>query len=200
MEVQELCNEALSLMNNNRLKDGMRILEKALLIDNNDIDDLNIMGLCSYIYCNFNKAKYYFEKSSKIFKGNKTSNYIIAMYTKKFYELNYKYNKALEHIKNEEYESAIELLEEIKTIDKELIPPYELLYMLYNEIKESELALENIKIAYSLDTSNEYISRYYNEGLQNKIREYEDKITVAYRLCISIIIVILISLLLWIYL
>ncbi len=199
MEAYKLCIEALSLINNNRLKDGMRILEKALLIDNNNVDVLNIMGLCSYIYCNFNKARYYFERSSKII-NNRSFNYIITIYSTEFYELYYKYNKALDRIEDEEYENAIELLEEVKIIDEELIPPYELLYILYNIVGKNELALKNIKRAYLLDASNEYISKYYNEELQNSIIEYEDRIKIAYGLCVGGSIVILILMLLWAYL
>ncbi len=131
MEVHKLYSDALTLIKDSRIKDGMELLDKALMIDNKDIEILNLMGLCNYIYCNFKKARYYFEKSYRLDKDNKASNYMTTMYSREFYSIYNKYSCSLILIDNKKYTNAISVLEELKILNKELITPYEMLYLLY---------------------------------------------------------------------
>ena len=198
MQVHELYGDALRLIKNNRIKEGIKLLEEALMIDDKDIEILNLMGLCSYIYCNFKKARYYFEKSSKLNKDNKASNYMVTMYSREFYNIYNKYRCSLVLIDNEKYDNAISVLEELKVLNEELITPYEMLYLLYKNKGRKDLAFENIEMAYMLDESNEDIARFYNEELKLRVKEQEERLARAFYLYLGASIVFFSCVILWV--
>lgn len=193
-EGNNLYNEALVLMQNNKIKEAMRILDKAILLDDTNINTLNLIGMCNYIYCNFNNAKYYFEKSIDIDKINRATVYIEDMNSREFMNIFIKYKEALNFIKWKRLKEAVVLLEEIKLLNKELIPPYEMLYLLYMNIGEKEEAIKNIKVAYFLDNSSVSISKYYNNIILQKLKKAERVILANYYLWIGILAVIAIFL------
>ena len=198
MQVHELYGDALRLIKDSRIKEGMKLLDKALIIDDKDVEVLNLMGLCNYIYCNFKRARYYFEKSSKLEKKNKATQYMLTMYSREFYSIYDKYRCSLVLIDNRKYSNAINMVEELKVLNKELITPYEILYLLYRNIGKEDLAFENIEMAYILDKSNEDIARYYNEELKERLKEKEEKLERAFYLYLSAIIIFFTLIILWI--
>ena len=70
-------NNALDLILNKKLKEGEKLLEKIYGSGNVNIDILNLLGIIKYMYCDFYRAKKYWNESLKIsYEDNKAYEFI----------------------------------------------------------------------------------------------------------------------------
>lgn len=146
---------ALELIENKELSKGKELLEKIYNSGNRNIDGLNILGVISYLYCDFEEARKYWSESLELCEeGNEARKFLIDIESYDFQKLNEKYNKSLEFIENKNYEEAIGVIENINKERSEFIETKELLSLLYMVKNKKILALNNIKLAKEIDIAN----------------------------------------------
>lgn len=157
-------NNALDLILNKKLKEGQKLLEKIHSSGNVNIDILNLLGIIKYMYCDFYRAKKYWNESLKIsFEDNNASEFIGDIESDDFKLISEKYKDSINLIEDKNYLQAIENLEEINKRRSELIEVKTLLALLYMTIDEKKKAFKNIESALSYDTSNYKIKEIYDE-------------------------------------
>ncbi len=157
-------NNALDLILNKKLKEGEKLLEKIYSSGNVNIDILNLLGIIKYMYCDFYRAKKYWNESLKIsYEDNKASEFIEDIESDDFKLISEKYKNSISLIEDKNYLQAIENLEEINKRRSELIEVKILLALLYMTIDEKKKAFKNIESALSYDTSNYKIKEIYDE-------------------------------------
>ena len=127
-------NKALDLINENNISGAKENLEKAIEIYLKDIDILNLLGLCEYYLCNFNKANYYWNKSIRLNSNcNSAYNYLDELKTQKFNNFMDRYNIGLDYFEREKYVESIEVFESILELNNCFIEIYEILIISYLE-------------------------------------------------------------------
>lgn len=157
-------NNALDLILNKKLKEGEKLLEKIYGSGNVNIDILNLLGIIKYMYCDFYRAKKYWNESLKIsYEDNKAYEFIGDIESDDFKLISEKYKDSINLIEDKNYLQAIENLEEINKRRSELIEVKILLALLYMTIDEKNKAFKNIESALSYDTSNYKIKEIYDE-------------------------------------
>ena len=157
-------NNALDLILNKKLKEGENLLEKIHSSGNINIDILNLLGIIKYMYCDFYRAKKYWNESLKIsYEDNKAYEFIGDIESDDFKLISEKYKDSISLIEDKDYLQAIENLEEINKRRSELIEVKTLLALLYMTIDEKKKAFKNIESALSYDTSNYKIKEIYDE-------------------------------------
>ena len=157
-------NNALDLILNKKLKEGENLLEKIHSSGNINIDILNLLGIIKYMYCDFYRAKKYWNESLKIsYEDNKAYEFIGDIESDDFKLISEKYKDSISLIEDKDYLQAIENLEEINKRRSESIEVKTLLALLYMTIDEKKKAFKNIESALSYDTSNYKIKEIYDE-------------------------------------
>lgn len=177
-----LYNKALESLEKNRVSDSIDFLEKSLRINVKDIEVLNLMGICQYLLCNFDKAYFYWSESLK-YKGesNRAGYYLQRLSSDEFTVCIYNYNLAISTIRDLKYREAIKLLEKVLSYDDDFIEPYAILGMCYYELKNYKSAKENFEYALSLDQNNKKYLIYLNEvNKLNKNNGDKNKINFKY--------------------
>ena len=169
-------NEALKNIKSNNISNARDNLYKAIKLYNEDIDILNLLGSCEYLLCNFDKSKYYWQKSLKYNKENKKAEkYLQNLESDEFKSLLKKYNKGIKCIKNNDFKNAIELLTQVINIDNNIIEPYYLIGLCLVENKEYGKALKYFKIAREKDIGNPLYLEAINTILNNELNSTNKK-------------------------
>lgn len=157
-------NNALDLVKNNEISKAVELIEKCLKYYAKDVQALNLMGLCQYILCDFDKAYFYWSKSLVCDdKNNRAKYYLDVLNSDNFKMVIQKYNSAIDSINNFRYKDAINTLEEISQSNKELIEPYVIIGLCYYELREYNLAKKYIQHALTIDKDNSKYLIYLNE-------------------------------------
>lgn len=157
-------NKALDLINENNISAAKKNLEKAAEIYLKDIDILNLLGLCEYYLCNFNKANYYWNKSIRLNSNcNSAYNYLDELKTQKFNDFMDRYNIGLDYFEIEKYVESIEVFESILELNSCFIEIYEILIVSYLELDDINNASKYIKLLSEVDSGNESILNYKYE-------------------------------------
>lgn len=166
-------NKGLQLFTENRVSKATIELEKCLGIDENNYENLNLLGLCYYILGEFHKSKYYWKLSR--YKNNKEENkalkYLNDIESSSFLEICDEYNKALELCSQEKWHEAVRVLEKM---------PYDSFVNFCNLIglcryaeNQKKEAVREWKKALELDKDHKEANNYLI-----KITEYiEDKLS-----------------------
>lgn len=148
-------NEALKLIKSNNISQAKIKLEKSIKLYGADVQVLNLLASCEYLFCNFNKANLYWSKSLKINNNqNKVRDYVEELNSEKFKKLLEKYNKAIKCIHNEDYNNSINLLNEVIDIDSNLIEPYYIIGLCLINNGKIDKGLDYLKIASKKDNGN----------------------------------------------
>lgn len=157
-------NKALDLINENNISAAKKNLEKAAEIYLKDIDILNLLGLCEYYLCNFNKANYYWNKSIRLNSNcNSAYNYLDELKTQKFNDFMDRYNIGLDYFEREKYVESIEVFESILELNSCFIEIYEILIISYLELDDINNASKYIKLLSEVDSGKESILNYKYE-------------------------------------
>lgn len=154
-------NSALELVEENKISKAIEILEKSLKCYCKNTEVLNLIGLCEYVSCNFDKAYFYWDKSLELCKkNNKADNYLKMLNSREFDVLLSKYNLAIDNLDNSNYKQTIKILKEIIKSNKDLIEPYIIIGLCYYELKEYNLAKDYLEEAKLKDKEDERILNY----------------------------------------
>lgn len=161
-------NNALKLISENKISKAMTNIKKSLKLYFKDCDVLNLMGLCSYTLCEFDKAYFYWSKSIE-YKNydNKAELYLNLLKSRKFNRLIKEYNEGLEFLYRYEYKKAIEKFKEIITEENELLEPYIIIGLCYYAIGKYNIAKKYMEMALNIDNENRKCLMYLNE-INNK--------------------------------
>ena len=161
-------NTALKLISENKISKAITNIKKSLKLYSKDCDVLNLMGLCNYTLCEFDKAYFYWSKSLEYNKyNNKAELYLNLLKSRKFNRLIKEYNEGLEFLYRYEYKKAIEKFKEIITEENELLEPYIIIGLCYYAIGKYNIAKKYMEMALNIDNENRKCLMYLNE-INNK--------------------------------
>ncbi len=181
-------NEAMELIKNNNFSKAITLLDSAIKLFSKDSDILNLMGLCYYRLCNFDKAVFFWNESLKVnSKENKAEEYLELILSEQFKKNIELYNQAITSLGTENYEEAIRLLKKVIHNDKNLVEPYIIMCACCLKTGDITSAKKNLDIALEMDKGNEKglafldeISRhFFNEKKNAKKRSILKNITIT---------------------
>lgn len=172
-----LYEKALELISKRRLQEGELILDRLYSLGNINKGILNILGILSYLYCNFESAKNYWSESLELDDyENEAAKFLDDMDSKEFNVLENSYYESIKLIEDKNYKEAIKVLESIDEKRSGLVEVKEMLSLLYMIENKSYMALDKIKIATKIDKSNEKLNLIYKniESTINKNSDFND--------------------------
>lgn len=154
-------NEAISLLEKHKITEAFYQLKKAVKIYDKDTEILNLLGLCCYYKCDFERANLIWKKSLILKDGdNPAAEYINLLKSKSFKSFLEEFNESIELIQKEDYSSAEAVLLKVNKKWDELIEPYLLLSLIYIKKKDYKKALKILNSAQKLDQNNIKITEY----------------------------------------
>lgn len=157
-------NNALKFIHENNISKAVIYIKKSLKLYSKDFEVLNLMGICQYILCDFDKAYFYWNKSIECNdKDNRAKNYLKILKSRKFNRVIRLYNEALEEIKNSQYKEAIEKLNKIIHEEKNLLEPYIIIGLCYYMLGKYNNSKKYIEFALKIDKENEKCLLYLRE-------------------------------------
>lgn len=168
--------KALELIRNKRISEGRELLEKIYIAGNRNVDGLNILGVISYLYCEFEEAKKYWNESIELCdEYNEAYLFLDDINSHDFEILKNKYKESIEFIENENYEEAIKIIENIEAERNEFLETKEILSLLYMLKDKEVLALSKIKLAMDKDISNTKFKAIYESIKKDSISKDENE-------------------------
>lgn len=185
--VNRYYKDGLNLVKNNNISKALKLMEKSLEDISDDTQVLNLMGLCEYVLCNFERAILNWNKSLMFNNEDNRARYYLDSLKdaehKNFIEY---YGLAVDYIDSLRYREAMEILFEVNKTNRELIEPYALIAKSYYELKEYELAKEYLEQALIKDREN---SRYLQDlnQVNNKLTSNIKNKNINYSLLFSLI-------------
>lgn len=154
-------NEAISLLEKHKITEAFYQLKKAVRIYDKDTEILNLLGLCCYYKCDFERANLIWKKSLNLKGGdNPAAEYINLLKSKSFKSFLEEFNESIELIQKEDYSSTEAVLLKVNKKWDELIEPYLLLSLIYMRKKDYKKALKILNSAQKLDQNNIKITEY----------------------------------------
>ncbi|KEH98868.1 tetratricopeptide repeat protein [Clostridium massiliodielmoense] len=161
-------NNALQLISENKISKAVINIKKSLKLYSKDCDVLNLMGICKYTLCEFDKAYFYWSKSLEYrTNDNKAEIYLNLLKSRKFNRIIKGYNEALQFVYENDYKKAIEIFKEVIAEENELLEPYIIVGLCYYAIGKYNTAKKYIEIALNIDNENKKCLMYLNE-INNK--------------------------------
>ncbi|KOC40374.1 hypothetical protein ADU85_11150, partial [Clostridium botulinum] len=157
-------NNALKFIHENKISKAVVYIKKSLKLYSKDFEVLNLMGICQYILCDFDKAYFYWNKSIECNDSdNRAKEYIKILKSRKFSRIIRLYNEALEEIKDSQYKEAIEKLEQIIDEEKNFLEPYIIIGLCYYMLEKYNTSKKYIEVALKIDKENEKCLLYLRE-------------------------------------
>lgn len=154
LESYKKYNEALNMIQRKFMTSAIDIIEEALELNPKDVDILNLKGLLKLLKCNFDEAFESFYKSSCYDNNELAKKYVNILSSEEFNIFLSRYNHAVRFVNNELYQESIQILENIRTEEPELIEPYLLLHLIYEKLGDSEKANEYMDKLREVDKDN----------------------------------------------
>lgn len=155
-------DKAINAIENHRITEALVILSNLESLGIKSSKILNLKGFCFYLKCDFFKARESFNNSFILENSVETKKYLESLESEEFKLLEEFYNKALIEIEGKNYRKAKEYLEILKEKEPTLINSYKWLFLIYNELGNKKLALENIDKSLELDKTDFEIINWYN--------------------------------------
>ncbi len=185
--VNRYYKDGLNLVKNNNISKALKLMEKSLEDISDDTQVLNLMGLCEYVLCNFERAILNWNKSLMFSNDdNRARYYLDALKDEEHKNFIEYYGLAVDYIDSLRYREAMEILFEVNKTNRELIEPYALIARSYYGLKEYELAKEYLEQALIKDREN---SRYLQDlnQVNNKLTSNIKNKNITYSLLFSLI-------------
>lgn len=154
LESYKKYNEALNMIQRKFMTSAIDIIEEALELNPKDVDILNLKGLLKLLKCNFDEAFESFYKSSCYDDNELAKKYVNILSSEEFNIFLSRYNHAVRFVNNELYQESIQILENIRTEEPELIEPYLLLHLIYEKLGDNEKANEYMDKLREVDKDN----------------------------------------------
>lgn len=182
-------NKALDLVKNNNISKALVLMEKSLEDITEDTEIFNLMGLCQYILCDFEKADLTWNKSLMFNNDNNRARYYLNfLKSEEFKSFEEYYNLSLAYVDKLKYKEALELLIEINETNKDLIEPYALIGNCYYGLEEYELSKEYLKKALNKDIDNVQYLKQLNK-VNSKVPQDIKRSSKSYKLIFPLIII-----------
>jgi len=167
-----LYNNALNEACKKNITKALELLEYAYLMDNDDIDIINLLGLCNYMKCDFSKASFYWHKSySSKPKDNRAEDYLIILNSQEIEKMIEDYNNALEALKNNDFNLALKNLKKVIRYDNKFIEPYIIMGLIYLKKNLYYSSKKSFEKAIRLDKGNKKVIEYYMIAAGRAIKE-----------------------------
>lgn len=154
LESYKKYNEALNMIQRKFMTSAIDIIEEALELNPKDVDILNLKGLLKLLKCNFDEAFESFYKSSCYDNNELAKKYVNILSSEEFNIFLSRYNHAVRFVNNELYQESIQILENIRTEEPELIEPYLLLHLIYEKLGDNQKANEYMDKLREVDKDN----------------------------------------------
>lgn len=152
---------AEELIKKHRISEAILWLENHLWSYPEDIEALNLMGVCNYRLCKFEEAKEYWLKSYSLDSiDNKALFYLKSMESEEFHQLAAHYNASVDYIHLGNWGEAIVELKCLLDNKEGLIAPYSIIALCYKELGEYKKARQFINKALSMDKDNNTFKNY----------------------------------------
>lgn len=157
-------NQALDAMATNDVTGAVALLDKSLNIYSKNADALNLMGLCQYMFCNFDKAGFYWSKTLTIDETNEQARkYLQSLNSEEFVAVIERYNQAIDCFEQKKYKHCINLMETIVNEENKLIEPYIIISYCFYLIKNIDQAKKYINQTLAIDKNNVEYLAYLSE-------------------------------------
>lgn len=154
LESYKKYNEALNMIQRKFMTSAIDIIEEALELNPKDVDILNLKGLLKLLKCNFDEAFESFYKSSCYDNNELAKKYVSILSSEEFNIFLSRYNHAVRFVNNELYQESIQILENIRTEEPELIEPYLILHLIYEKLGDNVKANEYMDKLREVDKDN----------------------------------------------
>lgn len=154
LESYKKYNEALNMIQRKFMTSAIDIIEEALELNPKDVDILNLKGLLKLLKCNFDEAFESFYKSSCYDNNELAKKYVSILSSEEFNIFLSRYNHAVRFVNNELYQESIQILENIRTEEPELIEPYLILHLIYEKLGDNVKANEYMDNLREVDKDN----------------------------------------------
>ena len=176
-------NTALDQITSDQVSDAILSLEQAIRYEVMDKDILSLMGICQYLDSNFDKAKFYLEKS--LYLGEKQPD-IQQLYmniiSESFYKFLDEYNQAIDLMQTNQYSKATRILMNIRKACTDWHEIDALISFAYGLQKKWKSAIKYMREAYKKDSTNKYYVQYlaiYNQENGNKHNKINKMLEIA---------------------
>lgn len=189
----ELYNNAIDYIDNNNITYAIKSLEKSIEYNNENIEALNLLGMCKYLVCEFNEAYKYFKKSNNIEPENIYSlKYINYIKSYEFEQMIHNYNQGITYLHQEKLSEAEQIFKGILNIDSNLIEPKIILGLINLYSENIDDAKQYIEEVLTIDTNNDqalFIKSKYLINYSKGISKYKvSKRKNIYKYCSAAII------------
>lgn len=154
LESYKKYNEALNMIQRKFMTSAIDIIEEALELNPKDVDILNLKGLLKLLKCNFDESFESFYKSSCYDNNELAKKYVSILSSEEFNIFLSRYNHAVRFVNNEFYQESIQILENIRTEEPELIEPYLILHLIYEKLGDNVKANEYMDKLREVDKDN----------------------------------------------
>ena len=156
-----LYNKAYQSLEEHDISTAFKYLKQSLVYYADDIEALNLAGICSFLLCDFSAAHTYWKRSIEIDdQNNRAKKYIEYLISDSFKTLLNEYNLSIESISNKRYEEAIEHIEKIIEKEPDLVEPYIILGLCCYKLKDYNKAMKYWRNAGTRDTGNAKVKSY----------------------------------------
>lgn len=157
-------NLALKYIEDNDITSAIGSLKKSLNIVSDDVETINLLGLCYYLECDFNLACSSWQKSVKISQiNNRAIEYLKFINTDRFKQFLKEYNSALETMSKGEYQRALEEFQNINAEKKQYIEIPMLIGICYYYLEDYEQSWNYFSQALNMDNGNQNALYYLNQ-------------------------------------
>ena len=156
--------EAEVALEENNISKARDILESSQSVNPEDTEIMNLLGYCEYLFCNFDKAKYYWNKSISVkARDNKAVEYLLKYKADTAQDFQKLYKEAIRAEDQGDYTRAISVFKDLFEREPEMVGL--LLHMGHCHFLNGSLddAKEYMNKALLLDSSNEKALRYLDE-------------------------------------
>ena len=149
-------NHALNFLEENYLTQSIEYLKRSIMLNKENIEALNLIGMCEYKNCNFERSYYFWNKSYGYIKENNiANNYLNELKSEEFKSFIMLYNKGIESIELGKYKETIKIFEDIIKKNHELIEPYIIIAISYYNLKKYDISKEFLDKAMLFDKQND---------------------------------------------
>lgn len=156
--------EAERALKNNDITKAKDLLESTLAGSSEDIETMNLLGYTEYLLCNFEKAKYYWNKSISVkARDNKAVEYLLKYKDETAQDFQKLYKEAIRAEDQGDYTRAISVFKGLFEREPEMVGLLLHIGHCHFLNGSNEDAKEYMNKALELDSSNEKALRYLDE-------------------------------------
>lgn len=170
LESYKKYNNAINLANKNYITSALAMIDEAIEINPKDVDILNLRGLLKLLKCDFSKAFESFYTAMCYENNDLSRNYVDLISSEEFKVFLGRYNHSIRFINEDLNHESIHIMNNIIDEDPELIEPYVILSLLYDNMGNTEKRDRYLERLRQVDMDNEIIDK-----LNSNFRDINDE-------------------------